>query len=564
MRIFKEVLKLFTMKIRRRKLTVISLVLVIAIGSAAFVSNNERYFEIAKNLDIFATLFKEVNAHYVDEVNPNQLIESGIDAMLSTLDPYTNYIPEDDIENFRTLSTGQYGGIGAQTGRFENRVFVTMVFEGYPAHQAGLKIGDEVIEIDGIDIRPKTKEEVSKLMKGQLNTEVILTVQRYGSNTPIKLPMQRGKIKIDNVPYYGMVTDDIGYLKLTDFTLNAGKEVKEAVEGLKESGAKKIIVDLRGNPGGLLIEAVNISNIFVPKGVEIVSTRGKVSQNNGQYRALNSPIDVEIPLAVLINSGSASASEIVAGSLQDLDRAVLVGQRSFGKGLVQTTRPLSYNSQLKVTTAKYYIPSGRSIQALDYSNRRPDGSVGKIPDSLKVAYKTRNGRTVYDGGGIAPDIEVTNRDLPQVAFAIIRKGLLFEYASKYAHAHESITSAKDFELSDKEYDQFAQWVSTKDYDYTTRVEREMDDLVASAKREKYYDRISKQLDALNTSIESNKKQDLYLHKEEIKILLQEEIVSRYYLEDGAIEVSFSEDHVIQEATKVLNDRSRYLQILSGN
>ena len=373
------------MKFTRRKRYLLVLAPIGFFVLVAFNRLDERYFEIAKNLDIFATLFKEVNTYYVDEINPNTFMRSGIEAMLRTLDPYTNYIAEDDIEDYRTMTTGQYGGIGALIGKRNKKNTVIMPYIGFPAHKAGLQIGDELILVDEIEVQEKTTSEISKLLKGQANTSLKLTIKRYGVDDQLELNLTREKITIDNVPYYGMVSEDVGYIKLSDFTTNAGKEVKNALLELKNEGATSIILDLRDNPGGLLNEAVNVSNVFIPKGSEVVSTRGKVRDWNKIYKALNIPVDTEIPVVVITNSRSASAAEIVAGVIQDYDRGVLVGQKTFGKGLVQATRPLTYNAQLKVTTAKYYTPSGRCIQAIDYSNRNEDGSVGKIPDSLKVA-----------------------------------------------------------------------------------------------------------------------------------------------------------------------------------
>lgn len=528
----------------------------------SFTSPSERYFEIAKNLDIFATLFKEVNALYVDEVNPNKVIKTGIDAMLASLDPYTNYIPEDDIEDFRTQSTGQYGGIGALTSRIDGKIRITMVFEGYSAEKNGLKIGDEILKIDDVDVATLSRQEAADLMKGQANSKVSLTVKRFNEESPIKLDFTRQKVKISNVPFKGMVTEDIGYVKLTEFTMDAGKEVRNAVVKLKSEGAKKIILDVRGNPGGLLMESVNITNVFLPKGKEVVSTKGKLEDNNQVYKTLNQPVDTEIPLVVLINSGSASASEIVAGTLQDYDRAVVIGNRSFGKGLVQITRPLTYNSQLKVTTAKYYTPSGRCIQALDYSHRNADGSVGKVPDSLKTVFKTANNRNVYDGGGIDPDLDVAKETMAPVAYSLYSKGHIFDYATKYYYSHASVVSAKEFELSDAEYDDFKLWLADKDYSYTTQVEKNLDQLKENALEEKYYEEISENLYKLKAKIEESKTDDLEDFKSQIKTLLEEDIMSRYYLEKGAIESSFDVDQDVAKAIETLNQVTEYNQILA--
>ena len=528
----------------------------------SYTSPGERYFEIAKNLDIFATLFKEVNAYYVDEVNPNTFMRSGIDAMLASLDPYTNYIPEDDIEDYRTMTTNQYGGIGAVIGRYNERNYVIMPYEDFPAYKSGLKIGDELLKVDGVDVSDLSTGEISKLLKGQANTEVSVEVKRYGHQELLVFNLTRQKITIDNVPYYGMVSDDIGYIKLSDFTTSAGKEVGKAVTKLKEGGASKIILDLRGNPGGLLNEAVNISNIFLPRGKEIVSTKGKVTDWNKTYNGLNNPVDTEIPLVVLTDSRSASASEIVSGAIQDYDRGVLVGKKTFGKGLVQATRPLSYNSQLKVTTAKYYIPSGRCIQAINYSERDEDGSVLRIPDSLKVEFKTHNGRPVFDGGGIDPDIDVDRRRLAPITISLMSKGLIFEFANIYYYTHESISSAAEFRISDDEFNTFLSWLEDKDYDYVTKVEQTLDELISLSKEEKFNGTVEKNITELKHEIQHNKENDLEKFQDEIKTALEEEIVARYYLSKGMIEASFDDDPQLIEAVRILNDPVHYGEILA--
>ncbi|HNP19373.1 MAG TPA: S41 family peptidase [Fulvivirga sp.] len=543
------------------KIWILPISILLVITSLSFTNPGERYFEIAKNLDIFATLFKEVNALYVDEVNPNTTIKIGIDAMLNSLDPYTNYIPEDDIEDFRTQSTGQYGGIGALTSKIEGKIKIVMVMEGYSAQKNGLKIGDEVLKIDGIDITNLDREQASDLMKGQANSDVSITVKRFNEPYPITLNFKREKVKIHNVPYFGMVSSDIGYLKLSEFTIDAGKEVRNAVSKLKAEGAKKIILDVRGNPGGLLMEAVNITNVFLPKGKEVVATKGKIEDNNQSYKTLNQPVDIDIPLVVLINSGSASASEIVAGTIQDYDRGVVIGQKSFGKGLVQITRPLTYNAQLKVTTAKYYTPSGRCIQALDYTHRNEDGSVGKVPDSLKAEFKTAHGRSVFDGGGIDPDITVEKESLSPIAYTLYTKGFIFDFGTEYYYGHPTIADAKSFKLTDQEYENFKQWLKGKDYSYSTRVENNLKNLEDNAKKEKYYDDIKTHLEELEGTLKLSKANDLDDFKSQIKALLEEDITSRYYLERGSIESSFDADDDIIEAMKILNDKEKYKKIL---
>ncbi|WP_299758910.1 S41 family peptidase [uncultured Pontibacter sp.] len=537
---------------------------VFALGLFSFKTDSERYFEIAKNLDVFATLFKEVNTYYVDDVPPAQMMRSGIDAMLKSLDPYTNYIPEDDIEDFRTMTTGQYGGIGAIIGSRDGKVVVQMPYENSPAHKAGLSIGDEILKVNGVDVRNKSTEEVSKLLKGQANTSIKLEVRSYGQTKSRNLELMRENIMVDNVPYYGMLNNEIGYLQLSGFTVDAGKEVKTAVQKLKEMGAKKIVFDLRDNPGGLLHEAVNISNVFVEKGRDIVSTKGKVEEWNKTYKALDEPLDLDMPLVILTSSRSASASEIVAGVMQDYDRAVLVGERTFGKGLVQVTRPLSYNSQLKVTTAKYYIPSGRCIQAIDYAHRNEDGSVAAIPDSLRAAFKTASGRVVYDGGGVSPDVEVEQPNYSEIIKTIAGKGYFFDYANKYKVEHPNIPSAKEFKLTDAEYKKFVAYLDNKDLSYTTAIESELEDVASKAKEGKHYNDIQAELDAIRKKVSHNKSNDLTRFRTEIQEMLEAEIASRYYLQKGYIESSFDDDPDILAAVQVLNDPAKYKAYLKAN
>ncbi|WP_421875153.1 S41 family peptidase [Marinoscillum sp.] len=539
-------------------------VAIIGSGLVAFnTTPPDRTFEIVKNLDIFATLYKEVNSYYVDEINPSQLMRTGIESMLETLDPYTTYIPEDDIEDYRTMTTGEYGGIGAVVNKKNGISTVVMPYEGYPADKAGLKAGDQILKINGIELEGKSSDEISKLLKGQSDSEIVLTIRRMNKSELFDVSLARERITINNVPYYGMVTEDVGYLKLTDFTTEAGAEVRNAVNELKEDGATKVILDLRGNPGGLLEEAVNVSNVFVGKGREVVTTRGKLNNWTKTYKTLDDPADDQIPLAVLVSNGSASASEIVSGVMQDYDRGVLVGQRTFGKGLVQQTRPLAYNSQLKVTTAKYYIPSGRCIQAIDYSHRNPDGSVGKVPDSLKTEFKTQSGRVVFDGGGVLPDIEIDAHDYAPISYALMSDDLIFDYATKYFYDHPEIENAKTFTLSDSEYSAFKDWLKDKDVQYTTQVEHDIEGLIKSAKKEKYYQDIAAQIEALREETLHNKDQDLMTFKSEIKMLLEREIAGRYYYQGGMIESMFSEDLEVLAAVDVLNNPTRYNEILKG-
>ena len=534
---------------------------IVSFTSYAFVDN---YFEVSKNLDIFATLYREVNMYYVDETKPGELIQKGIDAMLESLDPYTNYIPESDIEDYRYMTTGQYGGVGSLIRKRGEYVVITDPYENYPAFKAGLRAGDVILEVDGKSVKGKETDEISKMLKGQPGTTLKLLIKREGDKENIEKTVTREEIKISSVPYHGMLNNEIGYIRLTGFTENAGQDVKKALVELKEKNNIKVFVfDLRGNPGGLLNESVNISNLFVDRGQEIVSTKGKVKEWEKSYKALNAAVDVQIPIVVLVNSGSASASEIVSGSLQDLDRAVILGQRTFGKGLVQTTRNLTYNSKLKVTTAKYYIPSGRCIQALDYTNRNDDGSVGKVPDSLITKFKTKAGRIVYDGGGVKPDVTTEVKRYSKIVISLDNKMLIFDYATKYRLEHAAIAPAKKFTLSEKEYNDFTEWLGDKEYDYTTQSEQLMKDLKETASKEKYYENITSEYEALKAKMMHNKKEDLVTFKDEIKEMLELEIASRYYYQNGRTENSFRIDNEVSKAVELLKDSNKYNSILAG-
>jgi carboxyl-terminal processing protease len=547
---------------KKRKIMVSLALAMAVVVTLSFTTPADRYFEIAKNLDIFATLFKEVNAFYVDEVNPNRLIRTGIDAMLESLDPYTNYIPEDQVEDFRTMNTGQYGGIGALTREIGNRTVVTMVLEGFAAEKGGLKIGDEIIKINQVELAKVTSQEAGNLMKGEIGDLVSLTVKRHGQPDLVKLELKREKIKMNNVPFSGMLDNGMGYVRLTEFTPDAGKNVRAAVSKLKENNPKGIILDLRGNPGGLLMEAVNVCNIFIPKGRKVVSTIGKIPEQNATYATLDSPLDTEIPVVVLINRGSASASEIVAGTLQDYDRAVIVGERSFGKGLVQVPRPLSYNAQVKITTAKYYTPTGRCIQVLDYTHRREDGSVASIPDSLKQPFKTQNNRTVYEGGGIEPDISLPHQEMHPLTKTLYHRGHLFDFSTQFAHQLKNTPEAKTFSLSNDDYQQFVNWMKGKDYAYVSYVDEYVKKLGEEAKRERYYTELKGQIDHIQAQVEESKKNELMLYKEQIKMILEEDIISRFHLERGRIEVNFKYDDDIKKAAEVLANQGQYRKTLA--
>lgn len=524
-------------------------------------STGNRYFEIVKNLDIFAELYKETNTFYVDEVNPSKLMNVGIEEMLATLDPYTVYISEDRIEDFKTQTMGEYGGVGAETIRLDDRVFISNLTEGSVAYRKGLKVGDEIIAVDGREIAGLTHEEVMAMVKGELKTDLNLTTKRLGTDELLEFNLEREKVVIPNVPYYGIVDSNVGYIKFTEFSNNGSLNIRKAIESLKKEGADKIVLDLRSNPGGLLIEAVNISNFFIPRGQEVVFTRGKVKENNNVFKTLNPPLDEEIPVGILINNNSASASEIVAGALQDYDRAVIIGQKSFGKGLVQSTRPLSYNAQLKVTIAKYYIPSGRCVQALDYAKRNPDGSVGKVPDSLKQEFTTKNGRIVYDGGGIDPDVEVVKEDMPKIALKLVREGYIFKYANLYASQHDTIPDARSFDLSDQEYNEFTTWLTGQNIEFKHEVEDLLDNIRSDAQEEQKLADVNGLLRQIEDNIHAPITDYLNKYQRLISNILEAEIAKRYYLDKGAIEAGLGDDKVLEQAIAVLNDSDRYTSIL---
>lgn len=541
------------------------LLIAVVLGGYAIISYSfvDSYFEVSKNLDIFATLFRELNIYYVDETNPGDLMKKGIDDMLESLDPYTNYIPESEIEDYRYMTTGQYGGIGALIRQDGDYVIISEPYEGFPAQKADLRAGDKILRINDTDAKGKKTEDISKFLKGQPSSVIKLLIEREGEKKPIEKILNREEIKIKSVSYSAMVSPNMGLIKLTGFTENAANEVKEALVELKKNPElKSLVLDLRGNPGGLLKEAVDIVNLFEEKGTDIVSTRGKVKDWDKMHKATNSPADLNIPIAILIDRGSASASEIVSGALQDLDRGVVIGQRSYGKGLVQQTRPLSYNAQLKVTVAKYYTPSGRCIQALDYSHRNDDGSVAKVPDSLISAFKTKNGRIVYDGGGVAPDITTEVQKYSSILGSLASKNLIFNYATKYFIAHSSIVPARDFRLTDAEYDDFVAYLSGKDYDYTTKTEKTLEELKEDAKDDKALDALKEDIEALKTKVMHNKKEDLKKNKPEIKEFLEEDIASRYYFQKGRFEATLKDDGDLKEAMSILNDGERYKKILT--
>lgn len=536
--------------------------LMLAVGLWSFTSpQNDKYFLIIKNLDIFATLFKEVNAQYVDEINPNTFMQTGINAMMSSLDPYTRFYPEDQIEDVRTETTGQYGSVGAIIGLRKGKVTVILPDGNSEEGETQLKRGDEIIMVDGQDVKGDY-ERASGFLKGQSASSISLRILRPEVGE-LDIEVELAQEESPNVPYYGMLNDEIGIIKQTGFTDGTSVEVAQALEVLKGMGATKVVLDLRSNPGGLLNEAVNVSNIFIRKGQLVVNTIGKIEETNATYNALNDPLDLEIPLAVLTNSSSASASEIVAGVIQDYDRGVLIGQRSFGKGLVQRTLPLSYNSQMKVTIAKYYIPSGRSIQAIDYSSRNPDGSVGKIADSLMTRYQTRAGRPVYDGGGISPDFPVEKQRLSPVAIGILSEDLFFDFGNHYESRLGEITDVKTFDISDQVYNDFKAWLADKSFTYSSPLEKKIKELRIVAEETGALDRIARELEPLERAAAHSRDEDLDVNKAEIKHLLKEEFIIRKFFEKGRIEASYHYDDDISKAIEVLSDIELYNKTLEG-
>lgn len=533
-------------------------------GAFSF-TKTDSYFEIAKNLDIFSTLYKELNTYYVDDIEPGKIMKTGIDAMLESLDPYTNYIPESEMDEFRFQTTGKYGGIGAIIGKIGDYIVITEPYENGPAQKGGLMAGDKLVSADGTPLKGKNSDEVSKVLKGQPNTIVEVKVLRMsadGTDKEVTIKINREEIHVNSVAYFGMINNDIAYIQLEHFTLGAAKEVKDALEELQSKNkVKGIVLDLRENPGGLLNEAIDISNVFVDKGEEIVSTKGKVEEWDKVYKSINPAVDKETPLVVLTNSGSASASEIVAGAIQDLDRGVILGQRTYGKGLVQTTRPLSYNTKLKVTTAKYYIPSGRCIQAINYAEKGPDGEVKKIPDSLKTAFKTKSGRTVFDGGGIDPDIKTEPEYLSQISVSLLTKNIIFQFATRYRATHPNIPAAADFKLNEQDFEDFVKYISDKDYSYSTQSEKILEQLKKEAEDEHYLAAINDDISLLNKKIVADKKNDVYKEKNEIIGLLLEEIAEKYYYKKGRIVASFNHDTELQKAVEILGSSEKYHLLL---
>lgn len=540
---------------------IIPVILLLGIGLIS-TSYKDNSFEIVKNIDIYTSLFKELNTYYVDEIDPGEVVKTSIDEMLKSLDPYTDYIPESNIEDYRFMTTGNYGGVGALIRKKDNRVMVATPYKGFPAQKAGLNAGDIIMKIDDFDTKGKSIEDVSEQLKGQPGTSLKVTIKRISEDELIEKEIKRKKIHVPAVPWYGLFEDKTGYIRISNFTHKVSQDVKDALMDLKSQGADRYVLDLRGNPGGLLEEAVEMVNFFVSKGELIVSTKGKVEKWNKEYYAQKEPVIPHKPVVVLVNSGSASASEIVSGAIQDLDRGVVVGTRTFGKGLVQTTRQLSYNARLKITTAKYYIPSGRCIQMLDYSNREEDGSVGKIPDSLITEYTTKNGRKVYDGGGIKPDIKMDNPNLSKITVSLIRKQLIYDFATKFFYQNDSIKQPETYKISDQTFDHFKTYISDKKYDYSLRSEKKLDKLEKTLKKEKYLKLVDAEIKALRKKLQHDKEKDIQTFQPEIRELISEEISSRFYYQAGRIQTALQYDKYMDTAINVIKDKNRYSEILT--
>ena len=550
----------FSFKLEMKKTILIFYAIIIAISASSQTAQsdkNQRYFDINKSIDIFNSVIRELDLVYVDSVKIDSLVNATINTMLMRLDPYTEYYSEDNISDLQFMTTGEYGGIGSIISQNNNRVIINEPYKNLPADKAGLKAGDIILELDGMNMEKATVKDVSDKLKGTPGTSVKLKVQRPGNEKPMDIEIEREKIEIDPITYSSVMDDNIGYIHFSSFTNGSSERVKETFLDLKNNGAEKLVFDLRGNGGGILEDAVNIVNLFVKKGEEIVSTRGKVKQWDRSFITQNNPIDTIMPIVVLVDTGSASASEIVAGSLQDLDRAVIVGNRSFGKGLVQSPRDLPYGGNIKITTSKYYIPSGRCIQALDYSHRNPDGSVAKTPDSLTNVFHTRSGREVRDGGGITPDYTIKHDKSGTIGFYLMADNIIFNYVTDWAQKHQSIASPTEFKLSDDDYNQFKEYVKSKDFKYDQMSIRNLESLKKIMEFEGYFDNSEEEYKALEEKLSPNIDRDLELFKDEIKEMIEVEIIQRYYYKEGTLMYQLRDDKALEKAKEVLNNDDLY-------
>ncbi len=538
--------------------------LVIGVGVLSFAFVDD-LFLVSKNLDIFASIYKEINLNYVDEINTSKLMKTGIDAMLNELDPYTQYVPESEMEDFKLkFVSSEYDGIGAKIGTQNGKVFISEVFENFPAQKADIRVGDEILAINDVLLKDKSPDQASLMLKGPQNTPLKLLLSRVGVSKPIEKKMIRADIRQSNIPYHGLLSDHIGYIKLDKFQVNSGQEVVAALLELQKNKLSGLVLDLRDNGGGMVSEAIKIVNVFVKRGVEVAVQKGRRQNQTTVYQTTTDPIEPNLPLVVLVNSSSASASEIVAGALQDLDRAVIIGQRSFGKGLVQQTMNMPYNSLIKMTIAKYYTPSGRCIQALDYAHREADGDATKVADSLMKEYKTTTGRSVYDGNGIYPDVFVKPVDYHSITKVLVNKDFVFDYATKFRSENPKIDEPKKFKLGDAAYEKFVTYLSSKDYNYDTPMEAALNELAEQIKKEGKSNEIKAEFDALRAKVYHSKKNDLNQFRNEIKEILENEIVSRYYFEHGRFEQSFQYDKELKEAMRVISEKDTLTAILAGS
>lgn len=527
-------------------------------------AQKDNRFEVSKNLDIFNALVKEVEMFYVDSVDVEKTVRRGINSMLGSLDPYTEYYPEQEMDKLKMMTTGEYGGIGSYIrGRQEGGVYIIEPFEGMPAALAGLQAGDRILAIDTVDVTEKSSDEVSNLLKGVPNTKMVLKIQRPNEKKPREVELLRKQILVDQVTYYGVRGDGVGYIYLKGFTDKSAQEVKNAFEDLKKNHQiKSLILDLRNNGGGLLESATQIVSMFVPKGKEVVSTKGKISQWDRTYRTANEPLDTVMPMAVLINGNSASAAEIVSGSLQDMDRAVLVGQRSFGKGLVQSTRELPYNGSVKITMSKYYIPSGRCIQQMDYTHRKADGSVAAIPDSLTSVFYTSKGRPVRDGGGVRPEFEIEEEEMPTMMYYLATDFVLLDFVTNWAQKHKTIPPVEEFTVSDEDFEAFKNYAKEKNFTYDRQSEKVLKNLKEIAKFEGYMNSDSTIFNELEARLTPNLDRDFELYKDQIKKLMASEIIKRYYFHKGELLESLKDDKVLEKAIEVLGNQELYNKTLS--
>ena len=540
--------------------------MMVTLPMSFIAQEKQNNFEISKSLDIYNNVLRYLNMNYVDEINPAELNETAINAMLKELDPYTVFIPESEIEDVRLLTMGEYGGIGSVIRYYDDNVHISEPYENFPAHKAGLIPGDAIIEVNGVNTEKKSVDQVSELLRGQPGSQVVLKIKRNGEKDVLTKTLTREKIKIDNIPYSAVLDNGIAYIVLNQFTKDAAKELRECFLKMKsENELKGLIIDLRGNGGGLLNEAVDIVNIFVPKNKLVVYTKGKTPEQNRNYFTKNEPDDTQIPLVILVNESSASASEIVAGSIQDFDRGVILGQRTFGKGLVQNILPMNYNTQMKVTVSKYYIPSKRCIQEIDYSKKSKNDTLS-TNDTLGPQFKTANGRIVYEGHGIQPDVKIEPEMLSTITAHLYAQNIIFKFANEFYENNKTIAAPESFEITDEIYDDFIRFVEDQNFEYTSESEKDFEDLVKTAKLEGYYDNIKDQLDVLKTELKNHKNNDLIINKEEIKELLKVEIVGRYYFQKGKLISTLKNDKELKRALELLlnaDGQNEYENILKA-